>query len=115
MAAKRGIPAVAFSQGGGADMQYDSTGKLAVEWLAKHRAALAKKPKAHADDDRQLQRAELPVGQVARGEDGEDRTRHPTGRSPGSTARPLGPTPTTDIEAFNQGYSPAVTPAAAVG
>ncbi len=45
MAAKRGIPAVAFSQGAGTDPQYDSTGKLAIEWLAKHRAALAKKPK----------------------------------------------------------------------
>ncbi len=39
MAATRGIPAVAFSQGLGDAPQYDNTAKLAVDWLAKHRAS----------------------------------------------------------------------------
>ena len=45
MAVTRGIPAVAFSQGIGDTPQYDSTAKLAVDYLAKHRATLAKKSK----------------------------------------------------------------------
>src|SRR5204863_127728 len=46
MAARRGIPAVAFSQGVGTDQQYASTAKLARAWLQEHRAKLAKLPKA---------------------------------------------------------------------
>src|SRR3954470_7612819 len=45
MAARRGVPAVAFSQQVGPAPQFTNTGKLAVDWLAKHRAELAKKPK----------------------------------------------------------------------
>ena len=45
-AAARGIPALAVSQGLGDAPQYDNAAKLAVAWLAKHRAELAKKPKS---------------------------------------------------------------------
>ncbi len=45
-AAMRGIPALALSQGIGDAPQYDNAAKLALAWLAAHRAGLAKKPKA---------------------------------------------------------------------
>jgi 5'-nucleotidase len=44
-AATRGIPALAVSQGLGDSPQYENAAKLAVAWLAAHRAGLAKKPK----------------------------------------------------------------------
>jgi 5'-nucleotidase len=44
-AAARGIPALAVSQGLGDAPQYDNAAKLALAWLAAHRAGLAKKPK----------------------------------------------------------------------
>lgn len=44
-AATRGIPALALSQGLGDAPQYENAAKIAVSWLAEHRAALAKKPK----------------------------------------------------------------------
>ncbi|HLM18727.1 MAG TPA: 5'/3'-nucleotidase SurE [Acidimicrobiia bacterium] len=47
-ASSRGIPALALSQGLGDAPQYDNAAKLAVDWLAKHRTALAKKPKSTA-------------------------------------------------------------------
>jgi 5'-nucleotidase len=47
-AASRGIPALAVSQGLGEAPQYDNAAKLAVAWLAKHRAELTKKPKSAA-------------------------------------------------------------------
>ena len=65
-----------------------------------------------ADDTRQLQRAELPVGQVAGREDRDRPRRTPTARSPAVDCTATGPKPTTDIEAFNQGYA-AVAPVSA--
>jgi 5'-nucleotidase len=44
-AAARGIPALAVSQGLGDAPQYPNAARLALAWLAAHRAGLAKKPK----------------------------------------------------------------------
>ena len=104
MAARRGIPAVAFSQQAGNAPQFADTGKLAVAWLAKHRAALAKKPKTAPTT---IESYNVP--------------NCPSGRSRGvlmvatATALPAtpvtvdctatGPKPTTDFDAFNEGYA----------
>ena len=70
-AARRPRPAASrrwpLSQGLGDAPQYDNAAKLAVAWLAKHRAELAKKPKtaAPATID-SYQRAELPDRQGPR-------------------------------------------------
>ena len=73
MAARRGIPAVAFSQQAGGAPQYDATGKLAVAWLAQHRAALAKKPKTAPTTIESYNVPNCPVGEVPWGAEGGDR------------------------------------------
>ena len=84
----RGIPALALSQGLGDAPQYDNTAKLAVAWLAKHRAELAKKPKSAAlHHDRQLQRPELPHGEGSGASRRSSSPPRATVRSPTSTAR----------------------------
>jgi 5'-nucleotidase len=113
MAARRGIPAVAFSQGTGDAPQYASTGKIALAWLARHRTALAKKPKS-------------PPTTI----DNYNVPNCPSGKSRGvktvTTATDLANAlatpdcsstltkPTTDIEAFNAGYAALATVPAAV-
>jgi 5'-nucleotidase len=104
MAAKRGIPAVAFSQGGGADLQYDSTGKLAIAWLAKHRAALAKKPKHAPTTIDNYNVPNCPSGK-SRGVKMVKTAPDVNGAIAGVDCTATGPAPTTDIEAFNQGYA----------
>ncbi len=105
MAATRGIPAVALSQGLGDAPQYDNAAKLAVAWLAKHRAELAKKPKSAA----------LPTI------DSYNVPNCPTGKERGVKTVELATTsdgaiadvdcasavtsPTNDIEAFNNGWA----------
>jgi hypothetical protein len=95
---------VAFSQQAGNAPQFAATGKLAVAWLAQHRAALAKKPKTAPTT---IESYNVP--------------NCPSGRSRGvlkvatATALPAipvtvdctatGPKPTTDFDAFNEGYA----------
>jgi 5'-nucleotidase len=108
MAATRGLPAVAFSQGLGDAPQYDSTAKLAVAWLAKHRAALAKKPKTAPTTIDNYNVPNCPSGK-SRGVRMVETAPDVTGAIAGVDCTATGPKPTTDIEAFNQGYA-AVAP-----
>jgi len=108
MAVKRGVPAVAFSQGTGAAQQYASTGKLAVKWLDQHRAALAKKPKRAPTTLENYNVPNCPSG-TSRGV-----LKVQTAPDANNAVAPVdctasGPKPTTDIEAFLQGYA-AVAP-----
>jgi len=104
MAAKRGIPAVAFSQGVGADQQYDSTGKLAIAWLAKHRAALEKKPKRAPTTIDNYNVPNCPSGK-SRGVRMVKTAPDVVGAIAGVDCTATGPKPTTDIQAFNEGYA----------
>lgn len=111
MAVKRGIPAVAFSQALGDAPQYDSTAKLAVAWLAKHRAALAKKPKTARTTLDNYNVPNCPSGK-SRGVLVVQTAPNADGAVAGVDCAATGPKPTTDIEAFNQGYA-AVAPVSA--
>jgi 5'-nucleotidase len=108
MAAKRGLPAVAFSQGVGDAPQYASTAKLAVAWLNKHRAAVAKKPKTAPTTIENYNVPNCPSGK-SRGV--LKVTTAPDANNAVATVdcAATGPKPTTDIEAFNEGYA-AVAP-----
>jgi len=104
-AATRGIPALALSQGIGDSPQYDNAAKLAVAWLAKHRAQLAKKPTSAA------------LGTI----DSYNVPNCPTGKPRGVKKVDMATTsdnaiadvdcsatvtkPATDIEAFNAGWA----------
>lgn len=114
-AATHGVPALALSQGLGDAPQYPSAAKLAVAWLAKHRAALAKKPKTPPTTIEAINVPNCPAGkprglkevQTATTSDGALR------RTVDCSSRVT--TPTTDIEAFNAGWAAeapvSVTPA----
>jgi 5'-nucleotidase len=114
-AATHGVPALALSQGLGDAPQYPSAAKLAVAWLAKHRAALAKKPKTPPTTIEAINVPNCPSGkprglkevQTATTSDGALR------RTVDCSSRVT--TPTTDIEAFNAGWAAeapvSVTPA----
>ena len=75
-----------------------------VAGAAPRRAGEEAEDRAH--HDRQLQRAELPLGQVPwRAEGGDRRVACHATRSPTVDCTATGPKPTTDIEAFNEGYA----------
>lgn len=111
MALKRGLPAVALSQGLDAAPQYESTAKLAVDWLAKHRAALAKKPKTAPTTLDNYNVPNCPSGK-SRGVKMVQTAPNADGAIAGVDCTATGPAPTSDIEAFNQGYA-AVAPVSA--
>jgi 5'-nucleotidase len=102
MAAKRGIPAAAFSQDNSGTPQYDSTGKLAVAWLNEHRAQLAKKPKSPPTSITAYNVPNCPSGKSRGILDVPLATQLPASTIDCSAT---GPKPTTDFEAFNQGYA----------
>ena len=104
MAVTRGIPAVAFSQGVGDAPQYASTAKLAVDWLAKHRAALAKKPTTAPTTIENYNVPNCPSGK-SRGIKKVVTAPDANNAIAGVDCAATGPKPTTDIEAFNQGYA----------
>ena len=95
----------------GAAPQYDSTAKLAVAWLAKHRAALAKKPKTAPTTLDNYNVPNCPSGK-SRGVLIVKTAPNADGAVAGVDCAATGPKPTTDIEAFNQGYA-AVAPVSA--
>jgi len=103
MAATRGIPAVAFSQGLGDAPQYDNTAQLAVDWLKSHRAALAKKPKGALTTIDNYNAPNCPTGKprgikkVATADTNENAI-----ADVDCTAAVTAPK--TDIEAFNAGW-----------
>jgi 5'-nucleotidase len=102
-AAARGLPAVAFSQGLGDAPQYDSTAKLAVDWLKQHRAALAKAPKTAPKTIDNYNVPNCPSGKargVKKVTTAADAEGAVAGVDCASTA-----TPQTDIEAFNAGWA----------
>jgi 5'-nucleotidase len=103
MAAKRGIPAVAFSQGVPAP-QFANTGKLAVAWLAKHRAALMKKPTTAPTTIDSYNVPNCPSGR-SRGLRTVTTAPDIKNAVAGVDYTATGPKPTTDIDAFNQGYA----------
>jgi 5'-nucleotidase len=110
MAVQRGIPALAVSQGmaaAGSEPQFASSAKLAVAWLKSHRAALLKKLKVAPTSVEVLNVPNCPAGQ-------------PRGlatvatATTGSYGAPVDCTstmtkPTTDIEAFSNGYAALAT------
>ena len=111
MAVQRGIPALAVSQGaatGTATPQYDAGAKLAALWVKSHRAALLKKPTVAPTALDNLNVPNCPAGK-------------PRGVAKVTTATnaegALGPVdctsantkPTTDIEAFDNGYAALAT------
>lgn len=104
MAAKRGIPAVAFSQGLGDAPQYDATAKLAVDWLAKHRAALAKKPKTAPTTIDNYNVPNCPSGK-ARGVKKVTTATTAEGAVAGVDCASTVTAPKDDIEAFNAGWA----------
>jgi 5'-nucleotidase len=103
-AATRGVPAVALSQGIGDAPQYDSTAKLAVDWLTKHRAALVKKSTTPLKTIDNYNVPNCPSGK-ARGV--KDVTTAPTadGAVAGVDCASTVTAPKTDIEAFNAGWA----------
>jgi 5'-nucleotidase len=113
-AATRGIPALAISQGLGDAPQFPNAAKLAVAWLAQHRAALAKKPKTAPTTIDAINVPNCPSGkprglkQVKTAPNNENAISD-VDCSAAVTA------PTTDIEAFNAGWAAeapvSVTPA----
>ena len=104
MAAKRGIPAVAFSQGIGDAPQYDSTAQLAVDWLKQHRAALAKKPKGTQTTITNYNVPNCPSGK-ARGIKKVTTAPNADGAVAGVDCTAAVTAPKTDIEAFNAGWA----------
>jgi 5'-nucleotidase len=114
-AATRGIPALALSQGLGDAPQYPSAAKLAVAWLAKHRAELAKKPKLPLTTIEAINVPNCPSGKPR----GLKQVQTAT-TSDGALLATVDCTaavtdPTTDIEAFDAGWAAeapvSVTPA----
>jgi 5'-nucleotidase len=104
MAATRGIPALALSQGTGDAPQYDSTAKLAVDWLKQHRAALAKKPKTAPTTIDNYNVPNCPSGN-ARGVKQVTTATNADGAVAGVDCASTLTTPKTDIEAFNAGWA----------
>jgi 5'-nucleotidase len=114
-AATRGIPALAVSQGLGDTQQYPSAAKLAVAWLAKHRAELAKKPKTPLTTITAINVPNCPSGeprglkQVQTANTSDGALLSTVDCSAAMTD------PTTDIEAFDAGWAAqapvSVTPA----
>jgi 5'-nucleotidase len=114
-AATRGIPALALSQGLGDAPQYPSAAKLAVAWLAKHRAELAKKPELPLTTIEAINVPNCPSGKPR----GLKQVQTAT-TSDGALLATVDCTaavtdPTTDIEAFDAGWAAeapvSVTPA----
>jgi 5'-nucleotidase len=103
-AATRGLPAVAFSQGLGDAPQYDSTAKLAVDWLKQHRAALAKAPKKAPKTIDNYNVPNCPSGK-ARGVKKVTTAPDAEGAVAGVDCNSTVTTPTNDIEAFNAGWA----------
>jgi 5'-nucleotidase len=104
MAATRGLPAVALSQGLGDAPQYDSTAKLALDWLKKHRAALAKKPKSAPTTIDNYNVPNCPSGK-SRGVKQVTTATNADGAVAGVDCASTVTTPKTDIEAFNAGWA----------
>jgi 5'-nucleotidase len=105
-AAKRGVPAIALSQGPLGDApQYGSAAKLAVRWLTAHRAQLVKKPKTPPTTITNLNVPDCPSGKP-RGVKVVTTATDGTGAL-GATVNCSAPVtkPTTDIEAFNAGWA----------
>lgn len=115
MAATRGIPALALSQGLGDAPQYDSTAKLAVDWLKEHRAALAKKPKGALTTIENYNVPNCPSGK-SRGVKKVTTAPNADNAIAGVDCAAALTTPKTDIEAFNAGWAAlaevSTTPAA---
>jgi 5'-nucleotidase len=110
MAAKRGIPAVAFSQDNRSTEpapQYAATADLAVAWLQQHRAELAKKPKTAPTTITSFNVPNCPSGK-SRGVLDVKTATDLTGYSDKVDCRAKGPKATTDVAAALQGYA-AVT------
>lgn len=107
MGARRGIPAVAFSQDNRGAMQFPVTAQLAVDWLKKHRAQLSKKPKVAPTTITSYNVPNCPSGKprgVLRVAPAPDLANYLVPLDCTAT----GPRPTTDVDAYNQGYA-AVT------
>jgi 5'-nucleotidase len=101
-AAKRGIPAVAFSQDNSGTPQFESTAKLAVAWLDRHRAELAKKPKTAPTSITSYNVPNCPSGKARGVLDVVTASQLPATPIDCSAT---GPKPKTDFDAFNQGYA----------
>ncbi len=108
MAATRGIPAVPSARASATRPSTTPPAKLAVAWLAQHRAALAKKPKTAPTTIDNYNVPNCPSGKsrgVLKVQTAPDATNAVAGVDCSAT----GPKPTTDIEAFNEGYAALAT------
>jgi 5'/3'-nucleotidase len=107
VAARRGIPAVAFSQDNRGTMQFPATARLAADWLKQHRAQLSKKPKVAPTTITSYNVPNCPSGKprgVLKVSPAPDLANYAVPLNCAAT----GAKPTTDVDAYNQGYA-AVT------
>jgi 5'-nucleotidase len=104
MAATRGIPGLAVSQGFGDAPQYQNAAKIAVDWLKQHRAALAKKPKTAPTTIDNYNVPNCPSGK-SRGVKQVTTATNADGAVAGVDCASTVTTPKTDIEAFNAGWA----------
>jgi 5'-nucleotidase len=115
-AATRGIPALALGQGLGDAPQFPSAAKLAVAWLADHRAALAKKPKTPLTTIDAINVPNCPSGKPRGVKHVQTATTSDNAVLATVDCSAAVTNPTTDIEAFNAGWAAeapvSVTPAA---
>jgi 5'-nucleotidase len=114
-AATHGVPALAVSQGLGDAPQYPSAAKLAVAWLAKHRAALAKKPKTPLTTIDAINVPNCPSGKPRGVKQVQTATTSDGALLTTVDCAAAVTDPTTDIEAFDAGWAAeapvSVTPA----
>ncbi|HEY3670754.1 MAG TPA: 5'/3'-nucleotidase SurE [Acidimicrobiia bacterium] len=104
MAARRGIPAVALSQGFGDVPQFGSAAKLAVAWLASHRSALAKKPTTAPTAVVNINVPNCPSGKPRGVKQVETATTNENAIADVDCTATL-TKPATDIEGFNAGWA----------
>ena len=114
-AATHGVPALALSQGLGDAPQYASAAKLAVAWLAQHRATLAKKPKTPPTTIDAINVPNCPEGKPRGLKEVQTATTSDGALLTTVDCSSTVTSPTTDIEAFNAGWAAkapvSVTPA----
>jgi 5'-nucleotidase len=104
MAATRGIPGLAVSQGFGDAPQYQNAAKIAVDWLKQHRAALAKKPKRAPTTITNINVPNCPTGKP-RGLKDVELANTAVGAIAQADCAAAMSAPTSDIEGFNAGWA----------
>lgn len=102
-AAQRGIPAVALSQGVPSP-QFEAGAKVAVDWLARHRATLTKKSKRALTTIDNINVPNCPAGKPRGTKAVQTAPNLDNAIAPVNCSSPV-TKPTTDIEAFINGWA----------